>query len=134
MTAFPSMLMPQETLQGWPHVANPTALQTLGLLIGLPLLVVIAAFVIAKIGNTVKASRGTTNTDTDPVWVGGPTRPDIEGPRHDQAVLEGQRIAELPEGAVELPAEQAQGGEAAPARGAPTAEGGHDVGGAGARW
>jgi hypothetical protein len=129
-------------------------LQTLGLLVGLPLVVVIAAFVIAKIGNTVKASRGTTNTDTDPVWVGGPTRPDIEGPRHDQAALDGQRIADLPVGEVELPAdgspgdrsqgEGAQGGEvqstgaaqggAHAAGGATSAESGRDVGGAGARW
>jgi hypothetical protein len=148
MTALSSMLVPQETLPGWPHVADPTPLQTLGLLVGLPLVVVIAAFVIAKIGNAVKASRGTTNTDTDPVWVGGPTRPDIEGPRHDQAALDGQRIAGLPEGEVALAADGAQGdgsqgdeshstGEvqgAAHAAGAQSAESGRDVGGAGARW
>jgi hypothetical protein len=111
--------MPLETLPGWPRVDNPSPLQSLGLLIGLPLVVIVIAFAVAKIGNTVKAARGTTNADTDPVWVGGPTRPDIEGPRHDQAAIEAERAAELPDTQVTTEAD---------------ASSGRDVGGAGARW
>lgn len=79
------MLMPLETLPGWPRVANPSPLESLGLLIGLPLVVIVLAFGIAKIGNLAKASRAGSDGVTDPVWVGGPTRPEIEGPLHDEA-------------------------------------------------
>jgi hypothetical protein len=41
------MLVPLETFSGWPQVANPSPLQSLGLLIGIPLL--IAVIVIALI-------------------------------------------------------------------------------------
>lgn len=102
-----SMLVPLETLPGWPTVVDPTLLQELGLLVGLPLLVCIAVFGIAKIGNLRKAAQGGQDAVTDPVWVGGPTRPDIEGPIHDQAQIEAAEISEQP---------------------------GTDVGGAGARW
>ena len=44
MTDLSSMLVPLETLPGWPKVPNPSALETLGLLIGLPLVVIIVAF------------------------------------------------------------------------------------------
>ncbi len=101
------MLVPLETLPGWPTVTDPTPLQSLGLLIGLPAVVFILVFAIAKIGNMAKASNSSSGAVADPVWVGGPTRPDIEGPRHDQVEIEAAEIAEKP---------------------------GTDVGGAGARW
>ncbi len=119
MTDLSSMLVPLETLPGWPPVADPSPLQTLGLLVGLPLIVIVAAFAVAKIGNTVKASRGTTNSDTDPVWVGGPTRPEISGPEHSAAVEQANGMAELPGTDIENDS---------------GVVGGRDVGGAGARW
>jgi hypothetical protein len=119
MTDLSSMLVPLETLPGWPRVDNPSPLASLGLLIGLPLVVIVIAFAVAKIGNTVQASRGTANTDTEPVWVGGPTRPNIEGPRRDQAAIEAEQAASLPGSSVATDAD---------------AESGQDVGGAGARW
>ena len=90
------MLVPLETLSGWPAVEDPSALQVLGLLFGLPLVVIVAVFAIAKIGNVMHASRGTGVQVTDPVWVGGPPRPDIEGPEHDAAVENAGRIADKP--------------------------------------
>lgn len=119
MTDLSSMLVPLETLPGWPPVANPSALQTLGLLVGLPLAVIVIAFAVAKVGNSVKASRGTTNNDTDPVWVGGPTRPEIGGPEHSRAIEEANGMAALPGTDIEDDAGTV---------------GGRDVGGAGARW
>ena len=107
MTALSSMLVPLETLPGWPSVTDPTLLEELGLFIGLPLVVFIAVAAIAKIGNLRKAAHGDQNAVTDPVWVGGPTRPDIEGPAHDQAQLDADEVADKP---------------------------GTEVGGAGARW
>jgi len=101
------MLVPLETLSGWPAVDDPSALQVLGLLIGLPAVVFVAIVIIAKIGNARHASRGTGVQVIDPVWVGGTPRPDIEGPEHDAAVANAGRVADKPK---------------------------DDVGGAGASW
>lgn len=101
------MLVPLETLSGWPAVDDPSALQVLGLLVGLPGVVFVAIFAIAKIGNVIHASRGTGVQVTDSVWVGGAPRPDIEGPEHDAAVENAGRVADKPK---------------------------DDVGGAGASW
>ncbi len=46
-------------------------LQTLGLLVGVPLLVAIVVFGIAKIGTTAQAGRGEAPPVADSVWVGG---------------------------------------------------------------
>jgi hypothetical protein len=68
---FLSMLVPFDTLAGWPAAQEPTVLQTLGLLVGIPLLVAIVVFGIAKIGTTVQAGRGEAAPVADSVWVGG---------------------------------------------------------------
>jgi hypothetical protein len=65
------MLLPLDTLSGWPAAKDPTVLQTLGLLVGAPLLVALVVFAIAKIGTTVQASRGEAPQAADSVWVGG---------------------------------------------------------------
>jgi hypothetical protein len=65
------MVVPLDTLAGWPAVQEPTVLQTLGLLVGAPLLVFFIVAGIAKIGNTVKAGRGEAPPVADSVWVGG---------------------------------------------------------------
>lgn len=124
VTELSSMLVPLQTLPGWPKVDDPSALQVLGLLVGLPLVAFVVICVMAKIGNTVQASRGTANTDTDPVWVGGPTRPEIGGDEHEVAVADAEDVAELP-------GTQIEGGARS---GDQAAAAGRDVGGAGARW
>ena len=63
--------MPLDTLAGWPEAQAPTVLQTLGLLIGFPLLVFAIVFAIAKIGNTVKAGRGEAPPPAESLWVNG---------------------------------------------------------------
>jgi hypothetical protein len=67
------MLLPLDThtLAGWPAANDPTVLQTLGLLVGIPLLVAIVVFAIAKIGTTVQAGRSEAPPVADSVWVGG---------------------------------------------------------------
>jgi hypothetical protein len=72
------MLVPQETLSGWPAVVDPSILQTLGLLVGLPVLVIVVVFAIAKAGNVAKAGRQTDRQVTDPVWVGGRKHGELE--------------------------------------------------------
>ena len=64
------MLVPLDTLEGWPTAPDPTALQVLGLLVGLPLVVIIVVIAIAKISNAV--GKGDAHEEvTEPVWVGG---------------------------------------------------------------
>jgi len=65
------MLVPLETLSGWPEAPDPTALEALGLLIGFPALVFVIVFAIAKIGTVAQASSAAATPMTDPVWVGG---------------------------------------------------------------
>jgi hypothetical protein len=65
------MLLPLDTLAGWPAVKDPTVLQTLALLVGAPLLVALVVFAIAKIGTTVQANRSEAPVVADSVWVGG---------------------------------------------------------------
>ena len=102
------MLVPQETLSGWPAVADPTLPQTLGLLVGLPVLVMVIVFAIAKAGNVVQAGRRTDRQVTDPVWVGG---------RKDGAA----------DGSGDVPALESSSTAAA-------TSGTEQTGGAGARW
>jgi len=64
------MLVPLDTLEGWPIAPDPSALQVLGLLFGLPLLVIIIVIAIAKISNAVGAGDAHEEV-TEPVWVGG---------------------------------------------------------------
>ena len=64
------MLVPLDTLEGWPTAPDPSALQVLGLLFGLPLLVIIIVIAIAKISNAVGAGDAHEEV-TEPVWVGG---------------------------------------------------------------
>ena len=66
------MLVPLDTLAGWPAAQEPTVLQTLGLLVGFPALAIIIAFIVARIGTSVQAKRGgQTPAVADSVWVGG---------------------------------------------------------------
>ena len=64
------MLVPLDTLEGWPTAPDPSALQVLGLLFGLPLLVIIIVIAIAKISNAVGPGDAHEEV-TEPVWVGG---------------------------------------------------------------
>jgi hypothetical protein len=66
-----SMLVPLDTLAGWPAAQEPTILQTLALLVGFPVVAMVIAFAIAKIGTSVQASRGDSAPVADSVWVGG---------------------------------------------------------------
>ena len=43
------MLVPLETFSGWPQVANPSPLQSLGLLVGIPLLIAVIV-ILALVG------------------------------------------------------------------------------------
>jgi hypothetical protein len=108
------MLVPLETLSGWPQVENPTPLQVLGLLVGIPLLIAIIVIAIIEIGARARAGRDDIIEASDPLWVGA----------HQSAELEANVNPGLDTG------EQATAGDA-DAEGDDTGE---HVGGAGARW
>jgi hypothetical protein len=64
-----SMLVPLETLSGWPPAENPTALQTLVLLVGFPILVFLIVIAINKIVQTIHATRGDDPRISDPLYM-----------------------------------------------------------------
>jgi hypothetical protein len=64
-----SMLVPLETLSGWPRAENPTALQSLLLLFGAPIVVFLIVVAINKIVQTFHATRGDDPRTSDPLYV-----------------------------------------------------------------
>jgi hypothetical protein len=79
-----SMLVPLDTLAGWPPAPDPSWLQVLGLLFGLPLLVMVVVIALAKVFNA--AGKGDAHDEvTEPVWVGGRPEQKTESP----AAIEG---------------------------------------------
>jgi hypothetical protein len=128
------MLVPLETLSGWPASPDPSTLQVLGLLVGFPLLVFIVVIAIAKIGTAAHAGRGDSIQASDPLWVGGEQQTGmLEAPSANpgtEASDEGSPADA--EQAFARDAEQAPAGD-----GDGDGEGdetGEHVGGAGARW
>jgi hypothetical protein len=104
-----------DTLFGWPEVPTVTPLEMLGLLGGIPLVVIVLAFAVAKADAVIKGSkRGPGPQPGDPIWMGGNAR-SIMGGAEDQLTP-----AELERRQLALP----------PAT--PTADA--DAGGASARW
>jgi len=66
------MLVPlQGTLPGWPVAPHPTALEVLGLLFGVPLIVIIIISLIGKGPELIRAGRGEDHGDAAaPLWLG----------------------------------------------------------------
>ena len=117
------MLVPLETLSGWPQVTNPTPLQVLVLLVGFPLLFFFIVIAINKIATSIHAARGDDIRDNDPLWVGD----------RGSGELEPAGANPGPETGEQTPAADAEGALAAEGdvQGGDTGE---HVGGAGARW
>ena len=109
------MLVPLETLSGWPQVQNPTVLQSLLLLVGFPVLVFLIVIAINKITQNIHAARGYDVQSTDPLWVGD----------HESAELESASANPGTEAR-----DQTESGQAA----IEGDDAGEHVGGAGARW
>lgn len=117
------MLVPLETLSGWPQVTNPTPLQVLLLLVGFPLLFFFIVIAINKIATSIHAARGDDIHANDPFWVGDHESAELEAATANPGI-------EASDQASTSGARQASAGEAA-AEGDDTGE---HVGGAGARW
>lgn len=108
------MLVPFQTLFGWPVARNPSPLEQLVLLVGLPLLVMVIAFAVAKVSTMMRVSRtGGGVQVTDPIWMGGQSKSIMGGADYEGIGAEQQR-AQIESGS----GEGAESG----------------TGGAGARW
>ena len=106
-----------DTLFGWPQVPTVSPLELLGLLGGIPLVVIVLIFAISKAHAVLDVSKnGPGPHASDPVWMGGRAL-SIMGGAEDQLT-----------DAVEAQRRRALG--AAPST--PTADA--DAGGASARW
>jgi hypothetical protein len=121
------MLVPLETLSGWPQVPNPPILWSLAIFVGFPVLVFLIVIAINKIVQTAHAARGDDYHTSDPFWVrdhesaeleAGTANPGTEayGRDADQAVAHEAEEASVNAGDVD--------GDDTDER----------VGGAGARW
>ena len=65
------MVVPLETLPGWPDAPNPSALEALGVLVGAPLVVIALVAVLTRVHHAVKGNVGTPAVMNQPVWVNG---------------------------------------------------------------
>lgn len=105
MTELVSMLVPlQGTLPGWPTAPQPTAVQVLGLLFGIPLIVIIIISLIGKGPELIRAGRG---EDQNPVaeafWLGS-------APADRAAVTAGDETTPAPPAPVASGSQPALGG------------------------
>jgi hypothetical protein len=116
------MLVPLETLSGWPQVPNPTILASLAIFVGFPVLVFIIVVATVKIGAAAHAGRDDIHAN-DPLWLGDHESAELEAATANPGI-------EASDQASTSDAGQAPPGEAA-AEGDDTGE---HVGGAGARW
>jgi hypothetical protein len=112
------MLVPLETLSGWPRVENPSALQLLWLLIGIPLIIAIVVAALVKIRAARHARRGDDVDASDPLWVGNRQSAEVEAASANPGSDASDEAAQVTAGA-----ENVEGDET-----------GEHVGGAGARW
>jgi hypothetical protein len=122
------MLMPLETLSGWPQVPNPSILASLAVFVGFPVLVFLIVIAISKIATSMHESRGDDIHASDPLWVGDQEPGELEAAAANPGVASGDQA----------PAAQVMAGDAdQTSAGERAGEGddtGEHVGGAGARW
>ena len=113
------MLVPLETFSGWPQVRNPTALQSLTLLIGIPLLIAVIVGGTIQLRAKARARRGDVVDASDPLWVGARESAEVEPVSDDAGAITGDQATSE----VRAAGENVEGDDS-----------GEHVGGAGARW
>jgi apolipoprotein N-acyltransferase len=112
------MLVPLETLSGWPQVQNPSPLFFLGLLFGVPILVFIIVIAINKIVTAAHARHGEDVHSNDPLWVGAHQPAEVGTAGANPGVEGSDQVAEVTAGEANVEGDDT----------------GEHVGGAGARW
>ena len=109
------MLVPLETLSGWPRVENPPALYSLLLFFGFPILVFLIVIAINKIVQGMHRSRGEDPRTRDPLYV-------VDAQTGEAKLVEADRGTDLGQQAL-VGTGDIEGDDT-----------GEHVGGAGARW
>jgi hypothetical protein len=131
------MLVPLETLPGWPEAPSPSLLEVLGLLVGAPLLVIAIIAVLTRVHHATKGNMGTPAVANQPIWVNGErVEPSIQGQGARESIEAGHRaVTDRAERDAQADAGPQSGGSA-PSSQPRRAQ--HDddatTGGAGARW
>ena len=137
------MLVPLETLPGWPEAPSPSLLEVLGLLVGAPVLVIAIVAVLARVHHATKGNMGTPGVANQPIWVNGErVEPSIQGQGARDSIEAGHRaVTDRADRADGVDRDQQgqqgqQGGATALHGGARRAQQDDDAttGGAGARW
>jgi hypothetical protein len=122
------MLVPLETLSGWPQVPNPTVLQALTLFVGIPLLITVIVIAMIEIGAMARERRGDVIDASDPLWVGAQESAEVEPIPNSTGAETAAAVTAGPSAAGAM-AETSTAGQKM--EGDDTDE---HVGGAGARW
>lgn len=65
------MVVPLQTLPGWPAAPNPSALHVLALLVGGPLVVILLVALITRVHHAVRGNVGVPAVANQPIWVNG---------------------------------------------------------------
>ena len=128
------MLVPLETLPGWPDAPSPSLLEVLGLLVGAPLLVVALIAVLTRVHHAVKGNAGTPEVANQPIWVNGErVEPSIQSQDARDSIEAGRRAVTERAEQDERDQQDEQAGQVGPARRAQRDDEA-TTGGAGARW
>jgi hypothetical protein len=127
------MLVPLETLSGWPQVPNPTVLQTLTLLVGIPLLIAVIVIAMIEIGARARARRGDAVDTSDPLWVGARESAEVEPISDSKGAEAAAQTTPEPSAAGATAGTSAGESSMATAK-VEGDDSGEHVGGAGARW
>ena len=86
-----SIVVPLQTLFGWPEAPAVTPLEALGLLAGVPIMVIAAIFAVAKGNAMMRAAKlGPGPQPSDPVWMGGRAK-SIMGSADDEVAVDANR-------------------------------------------
>jgi hypothetical protein len=127
------MLVPLETLSGWPQVPNPTVLQSLTIFFGIPLLIAVIVIAMIEIGARARARRGDAVDTSDPLWVGARESAEVEPISDSKAAEAAAQTTPEPSAAGATAGTSAGESSMATAR-VEGDDSGEHVGGAGARW
>lgn len=93
MNKLLSMLVPLETLPGWPDVQEPSLLEVLALLVGAPLLVIAIVAVLTRVHHAVKGNAGTPPVANRPIWVNGRRiEPSVQSDSSRESIESGERV------------------------------------------
>lgn len=122
------MLVPLETLPGWPAVETPSVLEILGLLVGIPALLAVLIAGLVKLGAMLEAKRHPQSDVPESVWLNGPA---VNGPTPEELRPIDGRIEDAGEVPARTPEEAAAD---SPGRMLPDEQSEGRRGGASARW